>query len=232
MTPNPLRRFGIEFGDPALLDRALTHRSAGHQNYERLEFLGDALINAVVSIELYARFPRAAEGDLTRLRASLIRESSLADLARSIELSEYLRMGGGELKSGGYRRDSILADTLEALIAATYLDAGWERCRDLVCGLFAGAFDAVDIGAAKDAKTRLQEWLQARALALPEYLLLDTHGKDHDKIFVVSCRVADMNLEAQADGRSRKIAEQAAAAGVLERIDAGATAAVAGTQQD
>lgn len=228
MTPNPLLRFGMEFRDPALLDRALTHRSAGQANYERLEFLGDALINAAVSIELYARFPRAPEGDLTRLRAALIRESSLAELARGIELSDYLRMGGGELKSGGYRRDSILADTLEALVAASFLDAGWERCQALVGALFAGALDAVDLEAAKDAKTRLQEWLQARALALPEYRLLDTVGKDHDKVFRVACRVADMDLEAHAEGRSRKTAEQAAAAGVLERIDAGATAVVAG----
>jgi len=231
VTPNPLLRFGIEFADPALLERALTHRSAGHANYERLEFLGDALINAVVSIELYARFPRAPEGDLTRLRAALIRESSLAELARGIELSDCLRMGGGELKSGGFRRDSILADTLEALVAAVYLDGGWERCRALVCVLFAGAFDAADIGAAKDAKTRLQEWLQARGMALPEYRMLDAVGKDHDKVFRVLCRVVDLDLCSDAAGRSRKAAEQAAAAALLERIDAGAGAAVVGAAQ-
>jgi ribonuclease-3 len=216
---NPLQRFGVSFSDPALLDRALTHRSAGLANYERLEFLGDALINAVVSIELYARYPRAAEGDLTRLRASLIRESSLADLARRIQLSDYLRMGGGELKSGGYRRDSILADTLEALVAAVYLDAGWDSCRLLVHGLFAEAFDAVDLSACKDAKTRLQEWLQGRGMALPDYQLVDTAGKDHDKTFRVACRIAASELSAEAVGRSRKAAEQAAAAALLERIE-------------
>lgn len=229
MTPNPLQRFGVDFSDPALLDRALTHRSAGQANYERLEFLGDALINAVVSIELYARFPRAPEGDLTRLRASLIRESSLADLARSIDLSDYLRMGGGELKSGGYRRDSILADTLEALVAAVFLDSGWERCQQLVRNLFGSALDAVDIGAAKDPKTRLQEWLQGRGLALPDYRLTDTSGKDHDKIFRVACHIADLDVCAEAEGRSRKAAEQAAAAAVLERIDSGARAPAGAT---
>jgi len=219
---NPLQRFGVSFSDPALLDRALTHRSAGHANYERLEFLGDALINAVVSIELYARYPRAPEGDLTRLRAALIRESSLADLARRIDLSDYLRMGGGELKSGGYRRDSILADTLEALVAAVYLDAGWDGCQILVRQLFAEAFDAVDLSASKDAKTRLQEWLQGRGMALPDYQLVDTAGKDHDKTFRVACRIAEAELSAEAEGRSRKAAEQAAATALLQRIDQGA----------
>lgn len=223
---NPLQRFGVSFSDPALLDRALTHRSAGQANYERLEFLGDALINAVVSIELYARYPRSAEGDLTRLRASLIRESSLAELARRIDLSDYLRMGGGELKSGGYRRESILADTLEALVAAVYLDRGWDACQKLVRDLFADAFDAVDLSASKDAKTRLQEWLQGRGLPLPEYLLVDTIGKDHDKTFRVACRIGDAQLMAEAEGRSRKSAEQAAATAVLARIDEGSTVRV------
>ena len=228
MTPdgNPLQRFGVSFSDPALLDRALTHRSAGQANYERLEFLGDALINAVVSIELYARYPRAPEGDLTRLRASLIRESSLAELARRIDLSDFLRMGGGELKSGGYRRESILADTLEALVAAVYLDGGWDSCQKLVRDLFADAFDAVDLSASKDAKTRLQEWLQGRGLPLPEYLLVDTVGKDHDKTFRVACRIGDAQLMAEAEGRSRKSAEQAAATAVLARIDEGSTVRV------
>ncbi|MGE4070255.1 MAG: ribonuclease III [Lysobacterales bacterium] len=219
MQSNPLRRFGVDFADPALLDRALTHRSAGQANYERLEFLGDALINTAVSIELYQRYPRSPEGDLTRLRAALIRESSLAELARGIGLSDYLRMGGGELKSGGYRRDSILADTLEALVAAVYLDAGWDRCQALIRQMFAEAIDAVDINAVKDAKTRLQEWLQGRGLPLPDYQLIDTQGKDHDKTFRVACRIADLDYSADAQGRSRKSAEQAAAAAVLEHIE-------------
>lgn len=219
MQSNPLRHFGVSFNDPALLDRALTHRSAGQANYERLEFLGDALINTAVSIELYQRYPRAPEGDLTRLRAALIRESSLAELARGMDLSDFLRMGGGELKSGGYRRDSILADTLEALIAAVYLDAGWERCHGLVQQIFADAINAVDLAAAKDAKTKLQEWLQGRGSPLPDYQLVDTEGKDHDKTFRVACHVADLELSADAIGRSRKSAEQAAAAAVLEQIE-------------
>lgn len=213
-----LRRFGIEFRDSALLERALTHRSVSQSNYERLEFLGDALINAAVSIELYRRFPRAAEGDLTRMRAALIRESSLAALARDLGLSAYLRLGGGEMKSGGYRRDSILADTLEALVAAVYLDQGWEPCRAMVQTIFAAAVDAVDAEAVKDAKTRLQEWAQGRALALPEYRMVDSMGKDHDKVFRVSCRLAALDIEAQASGRSRKSAEQLAAASLLEQL--------------
>jgi ribonuclease-3 len=220
--PNPLKRFGFEFADPALLDRALTHRSAGHANYERLEFLGDALVNTIVSIELYRRYPRAAEGDLTRLRSALIRESSLADIARGMELSEHLRMGTGELKSGGFRRDSILADTLEALVAAVFLDGGWDRCRALVEAIFVDAIESIDLGALKDPKTRLQELLQGRGLPLPEYTLVDTAGKDHDKIFNVSCGVPELNIAAAADGRSRKAAEQIAAAAVLELLERGA----------
>ncbi len=217
---NPLRRFGVVFSEPALLDRALTHRSAGQANYERLEFLGDALVNSIVSIELYRRFPRAAEGDLTRLRSALIRESSLADIARGIDLSEHLRMGSGELKSGGFRRDSILADTLEALIAAVFIDAGWERCRALVEALFVDAIESIDLGALKDPKTRLQELLQGRALPLPSYTLVESSGKDHDKLFTVSCTVPELNVTAAAEGRSRKAAEQIAAAAVLQILEA------------
>jgi ribonuclease-3 len=218
LSTNPLARFGVEFNDPALLDRALTHRSAGQANYERLEFLGDALINAIVSMELYARYPRAAEGDLTRLRAALIRESSLAQIARSLELSDHLRMGGGELKSGGYRRESILADTVEALVAAVFLDAGWERCRSVVEQMFDQPINAVDVLTLKDAKTKLQEWLQGRGMPLPEYVLVETTGKDHDKMFSVACRVAGLGVEAIADGRSRKASEQSAAELVLSQL--------------
>jgi ribonuclease III len=172
-----------------------------------------------VSIELYQRYPRAPEGDLTRLRAALIRESSLAELARGIELSDFLRMGGGELKSGGYRRDSILADTFEALVAAVFLDAGWDACQALIRQLFSAAIEAVDLTAAKDFKTRLQEWLQGRGMPLPDYQLVATEGKDHDKTFRVECRIIDLDFAADAVGRSRKSAEQAAAAAVLEHIE-------------
>jgi ribonuclease-3 len=215
---NPLARHGVDFTDRALLERALTHRSVGPANYERLEFLGDALVNTIVSILLYERHPRAPEGELTRLRAALIRESSLAEVARSLDLSEYLLLGGGELKSGGYRRDSILADTLEALVAAVFLDRGWEACRSLVEALFLARIDAVGHGATKDAKTRLQECLQARGMGLPNYHLVDAVGKDHEKLFHVECRVAALSLAAVASGRSRKAAEQAAAAAVLQQL--------------
>jgi ribonuclease-3 len=215
---NPLARHGVEFVDAGLLQRALTHRSVGPANYERLEFLGDALVNTIVSILLYERHPRAPEGELTRLRASLIRESSLAEIARTLHLSEYLLLGGGELKSGGFRRDSILADTLEALVAAVFLDRGWEACRALVEALFLERVEAIDQQATKDPKTRLQEWLQARGLALPDYSLVDSAGKDHEKLFVIECRVAALALAANASGRSRKAAEQAAAAAVLQQL--------------
>jgi ribonuclease-3 len=214
---NPLARHGVEFVDTSLLKRALTHRSVGPENYERLEFLGDALVNTIVSILLYERRPRASEGELTRLRAALIRESSLAEIARTLNLSEYLMLGAGELKSGGFRRDSILADTLEALVAAVFLDRGWEPCRALVEALFRERVEAINAQASKDPKTRLQECLQARGLALPEYVLVDSAGKDHEKLFVIECRVTALALAARASGRSRKAAEQAAAAAVLQQ---------------
>jgi len=219
---NPLAAHGVAL-DAALLTRALTHRSAGRENYERLEFLGDALVNTIVSIGLYQRYARAAEGDLTRLRAALIRESSLADIARSLNLSDYLLLGSGELKSGGFRRDSILADTLEALVAAVFLDRGWDECRLLVERLFERAFATVDPDAAKDPKTRLQELLQGRGLGLPEYRLIDSHGKDHDKTFVMACEVPALGTCEQAVGRSRKHAEQSAAEAVLRRLSEGAS---------
>ncbi len=220
---NPLARHGVEL-DGAILTRALTHRSAGRDNYERLEFLGDALVNTIISIGLYQRYARAAEGDLTRLRAALIRESSLAEIARSLNLSDYLLLGSGELKSGGFRRDSILADTLEALVAAVFLHHGWDECRRLVDALFESAFAKVDPEAAKDSKTRLQELLQGRGLGLPEYRLIDSHGKDHDKTFVMACEVVALGTAAQATGRSRKHAEQAAAEAVLTLLANGAGA--------
>lgn len=212
---------GHVFRDPNLLARALTHRSAAPQHNERLEFLGDALLGAVVADALYARWPKAAEGELTRARAELVRESSLAALARRLELGARLVLGPGEMKSGGHRRDSILADALEAVVGAIYLDAGFETCRDIVLPWFADAIDALPpphrLG--KDAKTRLQEWLQARQRPLPVYTLLSESGEDHAKIFRAECLLADPPLRGEGEAASRRAAEQLAAEAVLDALD-------------
>jgi ribonuclease-3 len=215
------KRIGHAFGDTELLQRALTHRSAGSRNNERLEFLGDALVNLIVAEALYQRWPRADEGDLTRARAALVREASLAGLARSLELGDLLELGPGELKSGGFRRDSILADAFEALVAAVYLDAGFEAVRERVLSWYGPMLAELPKGGAeKDPKTRLQEWLQARQLPLPEYRLVSSDGEDHDKTFHVLCALGAPAVERTAQGSSRRQAEQAAALLVLNNLEA------------
>ena len=210
---------GHEFADPELLVMALTHRSAGSKNNERLEFLGDSIINHIVADALYQRFPRAREGDLSRMRASLVKGDTLAELARELQLGEYLLLGPGERKSGGYRRSSILADTLEALAGAIVLDAGYERCRDCVLCWFGTRLDQLAAGAVdKDAKTRLQEYLQGRGNPLPEYELVAVEGDDHDQQFSVACRLIRPQLVVQGSGSSRRKAEQAAARDALQRL--------------
>ena len=211
---------GHRFSDPDLLRRALTHRSAGSANNERLEFLGDALVNMLIAEVLHARAPRADEGMLTRARAQLVRESALAEVARGIDLGDRLVLGPGELKSGGFRRESILADALEALVAAIYLDAGFETCRAVVLAWFEPLLARLEIGRIeKDPKTRLQEWLQARQHALPEYILVATEGDEHDKTFRVACRLPELSLDADGAGGSRRQAEQNAAAQALARLE-------------
>ena len=213
-------RIGHHFADPTLRQRALTHRSASGRNNERLEFLGDGLVNLIVAEALYHRFPQADEGWLTRARAQLVREESLAGIARELALGDLLELGPGELKSGGFRRDSILADALEAVVGAIHLDAGFEACRRTALGWFEPCFATLaQNGTEKDAKTRLQEWLQARGLPLPEYTLLATRGDEHDRMFDVACRLADPAMETTGDGRSRRQAEQRAARAILERLD-------------
>ena len=213
-------RFGHRFGDPALRDQALRHRSAGAPHNERLEFLGDALVNLVVAEALYARFPTADEGGLTRARAELVRESALARIARELDLGPLLRLGPGEMKTGGHRRDSILADAVEALVAAIYLDTGFEGCRAVVMPWFEPLLDALppphQLG--KDAKTRLQEWLQGRQKPLPAYALLAEEGEDHARRFRVECVLADPPLRTEGEGGSRRGAEQAAAEAALARL--------------
>jgi len=209
------------FGDDGLLRQALTHRSANSRHNERLEFLGDALVNLFVAQALYERWPKADEGALTRARADLVRESSLAAIAREMNLGEHLQLGPGEMKSGGHRRDSILADALEALVAAIHLDAGFEACRSAVLPWFAARIDALPAGkVGKDAKTRLQEWLQARQAELPEYALIDTQGEDHDRVFKIRCSINTPMLTADGQGSSRRIAEQQAADALLLQLAA------------
>lgn len=201
---------GHRFGDVQLLETALTHRSVGHANNERLEFLGDALLNLFVAELVYESHPRVDEGAMTRLRAALVNGASLAEIARAAEIGDRLRLGPGELKSGGFRRDSILADAFEALIAAIYTDAGWAVCRDIVRGLFA---ERVAAGAItpKDPKTQLQEWLQARSRPLPVYELTHCSGEEHARLFDVCCRILDLGISANGSGSSRRAAEQIAA---------------------
>jgi len=201
---------GHRFAAPELLERALTHRSASHSNNERLEFLGDALLNLFVAELIFELHPRADEGEMTRLRAALVNGAALAEIARAEELGDRLHLGPGELKSGGFRRDSILADAFEALLAAVYLDAGWSACRELVRRFFN---ERVAAGARtpKDAKTRLQEWLQGRNLALPVYELVACTGEEHARVFEVSCRIESLGVEARGSASSRRAAEQIAA---------------------
>lgn len=215
-----MRRLGYEFEDESLLDRALTHRSAGSVHNERLEFLGDSIINFLVAEALYRAQPDAREGQLTRLRALLVRRDTLAALAREIELGAELALGGGELKSGGRDRDSILADALEALVGAVYLDSDMDTCRKIVTGLFSERImQAQKRRAAKDPKTRLQERLQAKGLPLPTYEVVNVTGAAHDQEFQVTCRIAGLEQPTLGCGTSRRKAEQAAARIALEQLD-------------
>lgn len=211
---------GHEFVAPALLAQALTHRSAGSPHNERLEFLGDALVNQFVAEALYLHWPKADEGALTRARAELVRESALAGLARELRLGERLVLGPGEMKTGGHRRDSILADAFEAVVGAIYLDAGFEACRARVLPWFEASMAAVPVGKPeKDPKTRLQEWLQARQKPLPTYELVAETGDDHARHFHVRCNVADPAVATEGEGSSRRLAEQQAALAAIEQLD-------------
>jgi len=213
-------RLSHRFAKPELLQTALRHRSAGTPNNERLEFLGDALVNLVVAEALHARWPKADEGTLTRARASLVRESALAELARQLELGPRLELGPGEMKSGGHRRDSILADALEAVVAAIHLDAGFETCRSVVLPWFEPMLAELPAGkAAKDPKTRLQEWLQGRQLPRPDYRLVETRGDDHVRIFLVSCETTDPIHAELAEAASLRAAEQQAADRLLAKLE-------------
>jgi len=213
-----LTQLSYRFNDPALAELALTHRSAGKPNNERMEFLGDALLGVVIAEMLYETHPNASEGELSRLRAQLVNGQTLATIARELELGDRLKLGSGELKSGGFRRDSILADALEAMLAAVYLDGGFAACREVVRSLFQERVASIP-RSSKDAKTRLQEWLQARGLPLPLYELKEAHGEDHAKTFDVFCAIAEPRpIGAEGHGGSRRAAEQDAAETVLRQL--------------
>jgi ribonuclease III len=206
------RLIGHDFNTQGLLTQALTHRSHNALNNERLEFLGDSVLNCVVATLLYERFPSLPEGDLSRLRAHLVRENTLSGIASMLALGDHMRLGEGELKSGGAQRPSILADAMEAIIGAAFIDAGFEAARAMVTRLYGPLLENLDPKAVgKDPKTLLQEHLQGRKLALPEYRLLATGGEAHCQTFRVECRIPALNVQAQGEGGSRRIAEQQAA---------------------
>lgn len=221
MTADKLIAFtGYQFTSKELLEQALTHRSHSRAaNNERLEFLGDSVLSLIISNFIYQRFENASEGRLSRIRASLVKQDTLAGVAREIGLGDHIQLGGGELKSGGFRRASILADALEALIAAIYLDSDYAQAEKTVLHLFDDLLQAVDVGnSLKDAKTRLQEYLQGRQKSLPEYKVIQTNGKSHDQIFTVSCELTDLGLQSEGKGSSRKKAEQQAAHNILHKL--------------
>jgi ribonuclease-3 len=214
------KRLGHRFASPQLLEQALTHRSRGADNNERLEFLGDGVLGCAVADELYARFPQLSEGKLTRLRASLVREEALAGVANDLGIGEFLRLGEGELAAGPEPRPSILADALEAVLGAVFLDAGYEAARKTVLGAFGPLIDRLDPERpAKDAKTRLQEMLQASHRRLPQYRVVAVQGEAHRQSFEVECSVAELDLTATGSGTSRQRAEQQAAKAMLERLE-------------
>jgi ribonuclease-3 len=218
------RALGYSFSDPQLLQAAITHRSAGSQNNERLEFLGDAVLGFIIAEWLFEQFPKATEGQLSRLRATLVKRATLAEIARQLSLGDYLRLGSGELKSGGFRRDSILADAMEAILGAIVLDSasGLEQCRACIHRLFASKVGELSPGEElKDPKTRLQELLQSRKLDLPAYDVVEVTGKAHHQRFAVECRVEAMQQCARGEGSSRRRAEQAAAKAMLDQLGNG-----------
>ncbi|CAM5413542.1 ribonuclease III [Thauera mechernichensis] len=213
MAPDQLQsRLGHVFGDPRLLREALTHRSFGQPNNERFEFLGDSILNCVISIALFERFGGLREGDLSRVRASLVRQDALYRIALELELGAFLHLGEGELKSGGSKRPSILADALEAVFAAVFLDGGFDAAKQVIDRLYAPLLSEVDPRRpSKDAKTALQEWLQARRIAVPTYSMVQALGEAHAQEFEVACEVPKLGVRTLGRGPSRRIAEQQSA---------------------
>ena len=212
MTTDLHQRLGYTFRQPDLLAQALTHRSFGARHNERLEFVGDAVLNCVVARTLYERFPQIDEGDLSRVRASLVNRDTLAEVARKLELSAALHLGEGEQRSGGPDRPSILADALEAIYGAVFVDGGFEAARGVIDRTFAELLRDADPSAlGKDPKTRLQEWLQGRRMPVPDYRIVEVSGEAHAQRFVAECSIAALGIAAHGSGSSRRAAEQAAA---------------------
>ena len=200
------------FEDKVLLETALTHRSIGRGNNERLEYLGDAALGFIIADAVFQKFPQATEGELTRLRSSLVKGETLAKLGRDLNMGDNIRLGRGEMKSGGWHRDSILANTLEAIIGAVYLDSDMEVCRKCVINLYRQLLDEISPdNLNKDAKTTLQELLQSQRLALPRYHVLSESGDAHERFFIIECELKDQNISVQAEGHSKQTAEQSAA---------------------
>jgi ribonuclease III len=214
------RRIGYQFTSPQLLAQALTHRSFASNNNERLEFLGDGALNYIIAHQLYMRFQKLPEGDLSRLRAQLVKESALYEIAQTLELGESLKLGEGELKSAGWRRPSILADALEAIIGAVYLDGGHQAAEILVLKLYDEKLATIDPKLIdKDAKSLLQEHLQGKKIELPDYQVVNIDGEAHAQTFQVSCSVAKLKIQTVGEGTSRRAAEQHAAQLALEKIN-------------
>ena len=214
-----LKKLEYSFNDPALLDEALTHRSYASKNNERLEFLGDGILNFVIADELFKQYPDVQEGDLSRLRANLVNKESLADIAAKLQLGDVIQLGSGELKSGGFRRPSILADTVESIFGAVYCDAGFEACRALIVRLYSEKLASpTDLQSLKDPKTQLQELLQSRHFPLPEYEVTKISGKAHAQMFHVNCNISQMQINVNGEGKSRRKAEQVAAQNAIELV--------------
>jgi ribonuclease-3 len=213
------RRIGYQFTDINHLEMALTHRSANGKHNERLEFLGDSILSFVIADDLYHRFPKVNEGDMSRMRATLVRGDTLAEIGREFELGDYLKLGPGELKSGGFRRDSILADAIEAIIGAIFLDSDTEQVRRIVLEWYQPRLTAIEPGVSqKDPKTRLQEHLQSKRMPLPQYDVTKIKGEAHNQQFTVTCVIAGLDEPVIGIGTSRRKAEQAAADQALERL--------------
>lgn len=218
---NLLKKLEYSFNDIELLNEALTHRSYAAKNNERLEFLGDGILNFVIAHELFKQYPDVQEGDLSRLRANLVNKESLAVIAKQLELGDVIRLGSGELKSGGFRRPSILADAVESIFGAVYCDGGFESCRELIVRLYANRLSSpTDLQSLKDPKTQLQELLQSRRFALPDYQVTNVTGQAHAQIFHVRCNIKPMNIDVSGKGKSRRKAEQVAAEKAITEVKA------------
>ena len=214
-----LKTLGYRFQNAALFQQALTHRSATNRNNERLEFLGDAVLDFVASEMVYHARPDASEGDLSKLRASLVKDTSLAELALELGLGEHLILGSGEKKTGGHRRESILADALEAIFGAVFLDSGFDAAKDVIATVYEQRYKTLpDVEDLRDPKTCLQEWLQGKGMSLPMYKLVGESGKDHNKRFTVSCTVTEKSLMSEGDSTTRRKAEQKAARKMIAQL--------------